>query len=1295
MMAMLIKILTLTVMFNIYSLNCNGLRNMDKIKNVFSILEQWNSDIVLLQETFWTDSLMAECEKQWKGKIFYNNNENRKCGVAILVKNCWKDVVECCFSDNSGRIIGIKIKIEEKEIVLMSIYAPNNNNERVTFFQNLDSVVGDNVVIGGDFNTSLSQKDRHNTIHKPDKPHDKLKELICNKNLYDVWRDRNPYSRHFSWKRVINNQIKMSRIDFFLIDKTLTTHVKNIFYKETTFSDHSFVFLQLDFSTYDRGPGVWIFNNTYLNDDDFCEKITKLVDKEKQCILYQDNMLLWWDNLKYRIKKISQLYGRERKKIQYEKINRIQRKFQNFKEKIAHGIHYDIIEYEDIKNELAKIEIEKCQGAILRSKAQWAIEGDKNTKYFLNLENYKQRVNSITELETGNGELITENEQIQDEEYKYYSSMYNNVQTEEKDIDEFLKYVNKTLDKTQKEICDGKIDKTEILTALNSMSRNKSPGSDGLTVEFYMKFWSIFDDIFFQLFECIFNEEKMSRSMRLGHITLIYKKKGNKNKLKNWRPINLLNVDYKILSRIMSNRLKSVLPHIISPEQTACVIRRDIADTIVTIKDIIDISEIEKSEGYLLKIDQEKAFDRVSHNYLFKVLEAMGFGNIFCKWIRIFYTDIYSAVKSNGHVTKYFPVKNSVRQGCPISAMLFVITAEPLNMAIKSHTGIQGISIPFSGKESLIYQHADDTSITVANKDSIHNTFKVFEKYGKASGAKVNISKSEVLCLGKGFLDKKDLSAIPISLCNDVVQMLGIYIGKNVKQCEEMNWAEKVDKIKHILNIWRQRHLNLNGRAIVISNLLLSRIWYTLTVQPLPEWVEHTLRSSLLEFLWQKKAHPVKYSSIINDKKNGGLNIPDITLKMKSFRLKYMKRYIQAPDDMLWKHTMSYFFRLLGNLNYTKECLFLKYNKRAIDLLPKYYQEMLYAWNDLKQNFEYDLSIEQIYNQPLFYNPEICYKNKCLFFDTFVKAGITKMKDICYEFIPGFLSTRSIIEIISEALPDTSESIIEKEYCIVRHSIPYIWNDIVNKNTNTNNFEELPIFMIYLQNKMYTFSEMQTSSLYKALRLQVVSYPTSYNFWETKFQNIKMDKLAELIQLDVKYPDMKEIDFKIYHNIIYTQEKLFKMRLVDSNRCQFCNKEIEDILHVFISCTRVENFKQFLLYHIENLLQRLPNEVINELNFDEMILLGFIHNSNSVNYTFVNFMLSIARLSIYKTWKMFTMFQKKVDVIIFFKYLFEKYIEYSFYYYENRGDFNYFQKKFVHNNPIIKIVDNKLKIAWV
>ena len=95
---------------------------------------------------------------------------------------------------------------------------------------------------------------------------------------------------------------------------------------------------------------------------------------------------------------------------------------------------------------------------------------------------------------------------------------------------------------------------------------------------------------------------------------------------------------------------------------------RDIADTLASIRDIIDLVEMDNMEGYILKIDQEKAFDRVSHEYLLDVLETFGFGNGFKTWVKIFYTDIHSSVKSNGYLTKYFPIKNSVRQGCPISA---------------------------------------------------------------------------------------------------------------------------------------------------------------------------------------------------------------------------------------------------------------------------------------------------------------------------------------------------------------------------------------------------------------------------------------------------------------------------------------------------------------------------------------------------------------------------------------------------------------------------------------------------
>jgi hypothetical protein len=119
--------------------------------------------------------------------------------------------------------------------------------------------------------------------------------------------------------------------------------------------------------------------------------------------------------------------------------------------------------------------------------------------------------------------------------------------------------------------------------------------------------------------------------MRHGVLSLIYKTKGDKRDLKNWRPLGLLNVDYKILARIMANCLKYVLPNIVSGEQTCCVLCRDIADTIASIRDVIHLAERDSLEGCIVKVDHMKSFDRVNHNYLFAVLEKFGFGSKFVK----------------------------------------------------------------------------------------------------------------------------------------------------------------------------------------------------------------------------------------------------------------------------------------------------------------------------------------------------------------------------------------------------------------------------------------------------------------------------------------------------------------------------------------------------------------------------------------------------------------------------------------------------------------------------------------
>jgi hypothetical protein len=298
----------------------------------------------------------------------------------------------------------------------------------------------------------------------------------------------------------------------------------------------------------------------------------------------------------------------------------------------------------------------------LRSKAIWATEGDKNTKYFLNLEKYKQETNSVKELFNKNGEVVNDTDSILDIEYDFYKDLYSSVQIENDKIDEFLEHVNKKIDEDDKNMCDSDITSDEIIEALTAMSKNKSPGSDGLTTEFYCTFYDSLRNILPKIFNAAYDEGVLSRSMKSGVISLIYKKKGDRRCIRNYRPISLLQVDYKILARIMANRFKKVLPKIVSENQTCCIVGRDISNSIANVRDLITLVENDNLEGYIIKADQEKAFDRLSHEYMFNVLEKFGFGDVFVKWINIFYSEINSSVKCNGFLTNHFSIKNGIRQ---------------------------------------------------------------------------------------------------------------------------------------------------------------------------------------------------------------------------------------------------------------------------------------------------------------------------------------------------------------------------------------------------------------------------------------------------------------------------------------------------------------------------------------------------------------------------------------------------------------------------------------------------------
>ena len=234
-------------------------------------------------------------------------------------------------------------------------------------------------------------------------------------------------------------------------------------------------------------------------------------------------------------------------------------------------------------------------------------------------------------------------------------------------------------------------------------------------------------------------------------INLIPKKDKDLKFLKNWRPVSLLNTDYKILTKALAEKLQKVIGDIIDRDQIGYIKGRFIGESIRTIFDIKNITEKLDLGGYIALIDFEKAFDSIEWAFLLKCLKAFNFGESFISWIKILYTDIKSCVSNNGYHSETFNLSRSVRQGCPISALLFIIVAEILAINIRSNKNIRGLNFIRKDikEEYKIVQLADDTTLFLADIKSVSQSVALFHKFETVSGLTINLEKTEVIPLGR------------------------------------------------------------------------------------------------------------------------------------------------------------------------------------------------------------------------------------------------------------------------------------------------------------------------------------------------------------------------------------------------------------------------------------------------------------------------------------------------------------------------------------------------------------------
>ena len=665
-----------------------------------------------------------------------------------------------------------------------------------------------------------------------------------------------------------------------------------------------------------------------------------------------------------------------------------------------------------------------------------------------------------------------------------------------------------------------------------------------------------------------FDRGKLSTSQKQGVSTLIEKEGKDTMYVRNYRPITLLNVDYKILSKVLANRIKKVLSEIIHFDQVGYIKERNIGEAIRLIDDML-FHSLNQSNGFLVTVDFEKAFDSVAHAFLSKALDLFGFGGSFQSWIKVLYNDISSCVMNGGRSTGYFDIKRGVRQGDPLSPYLFLLAIETLAHVVRKDNNIKGIKFGKSEIRQILY--ADDISLFVKDKPSMDRLQIILEEFKNISGLKVNKGKTNFLWMGKDS-DKPD-----IALFGNLVQevkILGVYFSMNVKVKENLNYKEILSRIKRLLGWWKERDLTLMGKVHLIKTYALSKLNYVSSLIVVPQWIFSEVEQITFDFLWRGKDR-VKRKIMYQDYAHGGLKMTNFRLFVKTQRVMWLKRLLYGEKNAGWKLYFEYCFRSVGG----RLVFMCDFESSILKVVaPPFYLEVLKAWQDMEKcrNFE-----SELINPVIFNNRNIRIRDKMFFYRDLYDIGICQLSDILENGHVKPLAFFQSIGIKSDGLLKIHDII---------SAIPTYWKDVeaidkfkkvdlINFDIVISIFEQKHNFQGIKSRKIYEHFVKELQDTYS---LQIRDGHSNFDFTEKEMGEIFCRPRSSTLIWKCR-----EFQFMLLHAVVYTKEKLLQFGFVADNLCSFCQQEPETYLHLFWRCDKVKHIWQFIIEYFD--IEELKN----------------------------------------------------------------------------------------------------------
>ena len=554
-----------------------------------------------------------------------------------------------------GRILRLKLTNTTSKIThrISVVYLPTNKNIEIEGMQQIlrklrfnDHTNNYNDMILGDFNFIDHSKDKKNGLNSKDREINKVWiPFLEEMDLVDPFREQNPNRK--IWSFIGTGVAGNSRIDRVYVNSINMTNITNMKYIQTPFHGHKVLVFCIKNDS-EWGKGYYKLNTSLFEDDEY-ENIVKETLAEIETLTNRsarDKWEVFMMTMKTKSMRYSTIRNSTKKRLKSELIKQMniieERDDQeNFGEQYAY-----------LKGRLKQIEDKEIDGYIRRVRFLVPYEkSEPDIAFFSKVEGQKRAKDRINQLaETRDGEIFTDNENIMRISTKFYKDLYTTDKVNEKLQDKLLRNVKTKLSEKAKTDLDKPFTAEEVFKAINKLQSGKSPGLDGFPIEFYKEYWHLIEGLFMAYVSEVL-EVGISNSRNVSVIKLIYKKTGEIFLLTNFRPISLINADVKIITKVLTERLKYVLPSIIHSTQTA-VYGRKIDQNIHLVRDLIDLANKNDETAAFLFLDQEKAFDRVNHKFLFKTMEAFGIGQNFIKWVSTIYTNASSVLHINGHFSE-------------------------------------------------------------------------------------------------------------------------------------------------------------------------------------------------------------------------------------------------------------------------------------------------------------------------------------------------------------------------------------------------------------------------------------------------------------------------------------------------------------------------------------------------------------------------------------------------------------------------------------------------------------------